>query len=54
MLDRAKLREAAGNSYGVAERKYERLIGPFRLHGGEDGEDGLAPDGTSPAGGPDA
>ena len=29
MLDRGKLREAAGGSYGPAEAEYERLIGPF-------------------------
>lgn len=37
VLDRGKLQEAAGESYGVAEAEYERLIGPFRLHGGEGG-----------------
>ncbi|KMO44148.1 hypothetical protein VQ03_04220 [Methylobacterium tarhaniae] len=30
ILDRAKLETAAGDTYGVAEREYERLIGPFR------------------------
>jgi CRP-like cAMP-binding protein len=30
VLDRAKLEAAAGDTYGVAEREYERLIGPFR------------------------
>lgn len=30
VLDRGKLREAAGDSYGTAEAEYERLIGPFR------------------------
>lgn len=28
ILDRAKLREAAGDSYGVPEAEYERLLGP--------------------------
>lgn len=28
ILDRAKLEEAAGESYGVAEAEYRRLIGP--------------------------
>jgi CRP-like cAMP-binding protein len=30
VLDRDKLEEAAGESYGVPEAEYERLIGPFR------------------------
>jgi CRP-like cAMP-binding protein len=30
VLDRGKLQEAAGESYGAAEAEYERLIGPFR------------------------
>ncbi|PIK73970.1 cyclic nucleotide-binding protein, partial [Methylobacterium frigidaeris] len=28
--DRTKLETAAGETYGIAEREYERLIGPFR------------------------
>jgi hypothetical protein len=27
--DRARLRECAGESYGVAEAAYVRLLGPF-------------------------
>lgn len=30
VLDRAMLEEAAGESYGVPEAEYERVIGPFR------------------------
>jgi len=30
VLDRGRLKEAAGNAYGMAEAEYERLIGPFR------------------------
>ena len=30
VLDRDKLREMAGDSYGFPEAEYERLIGPFR------------------------
>jgi CRP-like cAMP-binding protein len=30
VLDRTKLEEAAGGSYGVPEAEYERLIGPLR------------------------
>ena len=30
VLDRGKLEQAAGESYGPAEEEYERLIGPFR------------------------
>jgi CRP-like cAMP-binding protein len=30
VLDRRKLEETAGDSYGVPEAEYERLIGPFR------------------------
>ena len=33
VLDRRKLEEAAGSSYGVAEAEYERLIGPMRTSG---------------------
>jgi CRP-like cAMP-binding protein len=32
VLDREKLEEAAGASYGVPEAEYECLIGPFRSH----------------------
>ena len=31
ILNRAALEEIAGTSYGVPEREYERIIGPFRL-----------------------
>jgi CRP-like cAMP-binding protein len=34
VLDREKLEEAAGGSYGVPEAEYERLIGPFRSQNG--------------------
>ena len=30
VLDRHKLEEAAGESYGIPEAEYERVIGPFR------------------------
>jgi CRP-like cAMP-binding protein len=30
VLDRGKLEEAAGDSYGVPEAEYEKLVGPFR------------------------
>lgn len=32
VLDRGKLRQVAGGTYGVAEAEYERLIGPFKTH----------------------
>ena len=40
VLDRGKLREAAGNSYGPAEAEYERLIGPLRERGAGAAGDG--------------
>jgi hypothetical protein len=30
VLDRRKLEETAGESYGIPEAEYERLIGPLR------------------------